>query len=300
MKVDGLGSRVLQLIDARGIQKQMAKLVDLLLDGESDLQREGRALVDSALGLWAQLVKGEAGKADKPEIDKRFVIRGLIEAEAWTVRDSFYSNFKELASGSVVVAEQVFEVLFDQLKTLDELGELKNKKASRTREYFSLLTSLVPVVGENKPDLLTDVLKVAIEASLLHNSTELSVADSTRVGLFNIMASVLSLVKKDDDRRRQALAIAEQAKLIDHIHRDCLFYYGTQDLVPNPGSGAEPTADNAEVSSKRCSTAASRKAAYGVLNEYQGCLEPKEMAEYLQNYINPLLKDVVRPKKWKH
>ena len=53
MKVDGLGSKVLQLIDVREIQKQMTKLVQLLLDSEDDLQREDRQLIDSALGLWA-------------------------------------------------------------------------------------------------------------------------------------------------------------------------------------------------------------------------------------------------------
>ena len=53
MKIDGLGGQVLQLVDARGIQQQMIKLVDLLLNSGSDLQRDDRLLVDSALGLWA-------------------------------------------------------------------------------------------------------------------------------------------------------------------------------------------------------------------------------------------------------
>lgn len=53
MRIDGISSQVLQLVDARGIQQQMVKLVDLLLDSGTDLQREDRLLVDSALGLWA-------------------------------------------------------------------------------------------------------------------------------------------------------------------------------------------------------------------------------------------------------
>lgn len=53
MKTDGLGAQVLQLVDARGIQQEMTKLVDLLLASEGDFQREDRLLVDSALGLWA-------------------------------------------------------------------------------------------------------------------------------------------------------------------------------------------------------------------------------------------------------
>lgn len=50
----------------------------------------------------------------------------------------------------------------------------------------------------------------------------------------------------------------------------------------------------------RCYTTDSRKAAYELLNQYQKCLNPEEMGDYLYNYIIPLIKDVQRPKKWKH
>lgn len=195
----------------------------------------------------------------------------------------------------------MFEVLFNQLKNLEELGDLKNKKGTRTSEFFTLLTALIPIVSENKPDRLIELLKATIDHSLLHNSTERSgdyYIDSTRVGLFKIMATVLPLAKKEDDLRRRALEIVDQAKLIDHIHRDCLFYYGSnQDFDKNED---ENGGEKVEMATKRCYTEASRKAAYSVLNEYQGCLEPKEMAEYLQNFVLPLVKDVERPKKWAH
>ena len=67
----------------------MTKLVQLLLDCEDDLQREDRQLIDSALGLWAQLVGGESGKPEKLEIDQQFVLRGLIEGKTYGVRESF-------------------------------------------------------------------------------------------------------------------------------------------------------------------------------------------------------------------
>jgi ubiquitin carboxyl-terminal hydrolase 34 len=63
----------------------------------------------------------------------------------------------------------------------------------------------------------------------------------------------------------------------------------------------EEVQENAsKVSSKRCYTIDSRKAGYSLLNEYMLCLEPKEMGEYLRDYVMPLVKDVERPKKWKH
>lgn len=221
----------------------MTKLVQLLLDCEDDLQREDRQLIDSALGLWAQLVGGESGKPEKLEIDQQFVLRGLIEGKTYGVRESFSQNFKDLAAGSPQAAEQVFEVLFDQLRRLEDLGDLKNKKGPRMREYFALLVALIPNVGGNKPDLLLDLLKVAIDGSLLHDSTERSgevYVDGTRVGLFKVMAAILPLVKKEDEHRRRALEMMDQAKLLDHIHRDCLFYYGgNQELDENTNGEAE-------------------------------------------------------------
>lgn len=89
------------------------------------------------------------------------MLRGLIEA-ATQVRESFCNNFKELVKDSRVVAEQVFEVLFDQLRNLEDLGEFKNKRGRRTEEFFGLLTTLIPIVGENNPELLLELLKVAI------------------------------------------------------------------------------------------------------------------------------------------
>lgn len=50
----------------------------------------------------------------------------------------------------------------------------------------------------------------------------------------------------------------------------------------------------------RCVTSDSRSEAYSFMNEYQSCLEPKEMAEYIKDYMLPLVRDVQRPKMWKH
>lgn len=96
----------------------------------------------------------------------------------------------------------MFDVLFDQFKSLEQLGELKNKRGRRTEEFLALLAALVPIVCANKPGMLLEILQTAIENSKLHYSTERSgehYIDSTRVGLFDIMAVVLPLVKKDDE-----------------------------------------------------------------------------------------------------
>lgn len=107
-------------------------------------------------------MKGSAGQGEKPDIDKRFVLRGLLEADGGTVRESFGSHFKELAKESRAVAEQVFEVLFSQFKELEQLGELKNKRGRRTEEFLALLAALIPIVCEGKPGLLLEILQTAI------------------------------------------------------------------------------------------------------------------------------------------
>ena len=45
-------------------------------------------------------------------------------------------------------------------------------KDKRTAEFFSLICSLIPIVGKEKPDQLHDLLKVTIDCSLSHFSTE--------------------------------------------------------------------------------------------------------------------------------
>ena len=229
MKVDGLGLRIMKLIDVRSIQKQVTKLVQLLLADEDDLQREDRVIVDSALGLWAQLVKGEEGDEDKLDIDKELVLQGLLKAKTFTIRDSFRTHFEDLVAGSNAVGEQVLNILLDQLHTLDELEDLKGKRGQRTREYFALLAKLISSVAAKKPEMLIEILKVAIKKSQSHETTEQSgeqyAVDSTRVGLLKMISTVLSLAKEDEERRKAVLEVIQETKLIDHIHHDCLFYH---------------------------------------------------------------------------
>ena len=52
--------------------------------------------------------------------------------------------------------------------------------------------------------------------------------------------------------------------------------------------------------SSKCGTTEARKSAFKVLHEYLNYLEPHEMVEFLEGSIVPLIKDVERPKKWRH
>ena len=92
------------------------------------------------------------------------------------------------------------------------------------------MCSLIPIVAKDKPDLLCEIVGVCIDASGAHETTESSgeyYIDSTRVGLFKMITTVLELLKKDDENKKKVLEIIIDKTMIDHIHHECLFYYGS-------------------------------------------------------------------------
>ena len=91
------------------------------------------------------------------------------------------------------------------------------------------MAKLISSVAAKKPELLIEILKVAIKKSKNHETTEQSgeqyAVDSTRVGLLKMISAVISLAKADEETRKAVLEVIQETKLIDHIHHDCLFYH---------------------------------------------------------------------------
>lgn len=50
----------------------------------------------------------------------------------------------------------------------------------------------------------------------------------------------------------------------------------------------------------QCATKDSRRAGFRILKHIISLLKPKEMIEFLQTHIEPIVNEVERPKKWKH
>ena len=50
----------------------------------------------------------------------------------------------------------------------------------------------------------------------------------------------------------------------------------------------------------KCVTELTVKAGFKVLKAYLALIDPAETAAFLETYIAPLVKDVERPKKWRH
>lgn len=50
----------------------------------------------------------------------------------------------------------------------------------------------------------------------------------------------------------------------------------------------------------KCKTNKSREHAYKLLYKLMKAFKPKEMAEFLEEYLWPMIKELPRPKAWKH
>ena len=97
LRRDGLGKRVLDIIDGKQILKQVSELIESVMDADLVNLKEDKLLIESSLNLWSQLAKGESAKGNKPDIDAKFVLKGLIEIKNMNVRESFYNNYREIA-----------------------------------------------------------------------------------------------------------------------------------------------------------------------------------------------------------
>ena len=120
----------------------------------------------------------------------------------------------------------------------------------------------------------------------MHESQEKQhsiLSDNTLQGLLDVIAVALKEVSKFKEFKPQMLEVANNAGLLDEVFYKCLF----------------STNENGQFSSK-CGIEATRKAGFAVIKEYLCYLSPKEMADFLENYIQPMIKDVERPKKFRH
>ena len=69
------------------------------------------------------------------------------------------------------------------------------------------------------------------------------------------------------------------------------FFYENLYYMPNRTTSANQN---------KCKTEVSRIRAYKLLYRLVHVLKPKEMTEYLEDYLWPMLKDLTRPKTWRH
>ena len=81
------------------------------------------------------------------------------------------------------------------------------------------------------------------------------------------------------------LAMLKERHFLDEMYYENLYYH--------------PVYTKA-LSQNKCKCKESRAAAYQLLQAYFESLDPKELSEFLDQYLWPFIKDVNRPKRWQY
>ena len=192
----------------------------------------------------------------------------------------------------------MLEILLAEAKELDNHGKT-------TREYFELFRDMVvaylggeEAAGADKDvEIVARLVQQATDSLKSHESSETRHSipiDHTLQGLLELLHTTLAAARKRPALKAQVLDKVRETKLLDELLYQCLFYQEGKSAPVQRADGA-----TAQASSK-CGTSESRKSGFRVLQEYLTCLEPHEMAEFLEEAVMPLIKEVERPKRWRH
>ena len=289
-------------IDIKRLQEQTIQVVSLFLSSE-DIKADDRHIIESAMSLWSTLIP-EAGESSanggqEYTIDSKFLTSGLLSCKDTKVRECFRQCFDHMSTTKETMQLMLLTTLHNELKGIEEYGR-------STREFFGLCKDLLPrVLGKRTPETAADIDKVVtalyelvIELLKSHKSTEKRqsvVSDTTLQGLLGVIQTILAATKEQNDLKKNLLGLFREKQLLEELLYSCLFYQkGKSEMYHRTD------AEHGGPAACKCATQETRKTGFKVVHGYLGLLEPHEMVEFLEGSIIPLIKDVQRPKKWRH
>lgn len=150
--------------------------------------------------------------------------------------------------------------------------------------------------GPFEGQVLSVAFLLAIDLLKKHQSSEktkASLTDRTLRGLLDAIGGVLESAKKHPQLKAYILGCIVESQLVDHILNHCLFRLNSKPTE-------QEIAENRSSIQSKCQATLSRQAAFKLMSWYVEYLEPKEMAEFLETQIRPIIMDVPRPSKWRH
>lgn len=268
---------------------------------QSEIKAEELPIVESAINLWAILpTPAESGQpADEPGLEPDFVLKGLVHCADSKVRGCLKAKLSEMGRAQKSMLDQIVRLLVRQLESMQDAEN------ARTREFFALLQELVihyfsPDSFASGSEELTETVLNSFDAAIrllkAHQSSETRssvLSDHTLHGLLELLASTLQGARQHASLRSAVLAKVNHGELIQEVFFSCLF---TREGVTSDG----PESQDGRPKESKCVLSGTRKSGFKVLREYVAYLEPKEMLEFIQTYVMPLLAEVERPKKWRH
>lgn len=107
--------------------------------------------------------------------------------------------------------------------------------------------------------------------------------DKTLIGYFNMIERLIKMIKLKYLSAARLNEVITESNLIEELFQDYLFY-----------NTKEAGGDN------NCKTKESRTAAYSLLQVLVETLQPHQMADFLEEKVWNIIKDLPRPKKWQY
>ncbi len=82
--------------------------------GNDELQKEDKLIVESAMGLWQMLIlESKYVNTSNVQIDKEFLIKGILGSKDYRVRESFQTTFYQISKKSGSLKSQILQILID-------------------------------------------------------------------------------------------------------------------------------------------------------------------------------------------
>lgn len=221
------------------------------------------------------------------------------------VRESFESTFKQIAETSRQYTEDVYRILVGSLDTVLKSHASGEIKWQRATQFFNVLLDVVGTkiayrsATKGEDPALIELARTCISALRAHTSNETRTAvliDSVLRGYLDVIRVIVASAHEELPRPRKAeeeptphlkavLDVIEDTDLLTFLFKECLFSHEFA---------------NGQMRLSKCCSPEARKAAFGILDNYAKLLRPKEMSEYLNAHLVPLMKSVERPKGWRH
>lgn len=107
--------------------------------------------------------------------------------------------------------------------------------------------------------------------------------DSTLIGLIELVKELLVCYSKQAEYDE----VIEMTQAGNYLHE---FYYELLYYMPNKTKGTE----------NKCKSKNSRTQAYKLLYQLTNLFKPREMCDFLENYLWPMIKDLLRPGPWRY
>jgi len=108
-------------VDLEMLKKQSIKVVEIFITGET-FDTKDRSIIISALQLW-EAIQSDAQQTKEIPFDKELIVKGLINCEDKTVRETFRDSISRIAKNQKEMFKFTLSLISDLLPEITTLGK---------------------------------------------------------------------------------------------------------------------------------------------------------------------------------